>query len=118
MSNELPNTLTIGPAGAPIAVFENDAIAGNGGVWSLDVIGDRLAWDELSAVVRCGAPAPSPPVVTGPALYLGPDMQLEGGSDGGAVWLYVLAADPSAVSNSDTPAAPDLMALPGGTGVA
>ena len=50
------NLLQIGLDSSPIAVFTNDSIQQISGIFSTDCIGDRLPWDEVSAVVQYGRP--------------------------------------------------------------
>lgn len=74
----LPNTITIGDLDAPLFVFHNaeegtnrDGIGSVGGVFAVDVIGDELSIDTVTAVVQAGRP-PLPVSVTR-EIYLSPD---------------------------------------------
>lgn len=74
----LPNTITIGDLDAPLFVFHNaeegtnrDGISSVGGVFSVDVSGDELSIDTVTAVVQVGRP-PLPLSVTR-EVYISPD---------------------------------------------
>lgn len=74
----LPNTITIGEPDAPLFVFHNaeegtnrDGIGSVGGVFSVDVIGNTLSIDTVTAVVQVGRP-PLPVSVTR-EVYVSPD---------------------------------------------
>lgn len=74
----LPNTITIGDPDAPLFVFHNkeegtnrDGIGSVGGVFAVDVVGDELSIDTVTAIVQVGRPAL--PVSVTRELYLSPD---------------------------------------------
>ena len=74
----LPNIITIGDPESPLFVFRNaeegtnrDCIGAVGGVFSVDVIGDELSIDTVTAVVQVGRPPL--PVSVERDVYVSPD---------------------------------------------
>lgn len=114
----LENILTIGPPSSPILTLTNAPANGNGdgvsqvgGVFAVDVIGDELSIDTISALVRYGGPLDVGMTVY--EVYLGPDNEVYLDPDGESVYSQLLASVPDGSRDTDV----NLRLLPYGTPV-